>query len=406
MQGSNSRYLMQMQLPRFGAEGQQRLRQARILLAGCGALGSVAAEQLARAGVGTLVVVDRDLVEWSNLQRQTLFTESDARRRVPKAEAAKARLAQVHAPTSVRAFVDDLAPASVHRYVEDVDLIIDCLDNFETRYLLNDCSVKYGKPLVYGGAVGLRGMAALFLPISGADRSGLVEWPLSRATPCLRCVAPEPPLPGEVETCETAGVLAATAGVVASIEAALAIRAVAEGTLHVPSTITRIDLEAMRFESASIEGARDPACPCCGAGRFEFLHPAGDADASRTRALCGRNAVEISLCGRLDDAAFARVAARLGVHGALRCERHGETRALAIELPSEAEVVREAEVAREAEVVREAEVAREGELPREAELSHTPAFPRASHDSSQVLLLTLLAGEVATLAIVSGTTDT
>ena len=353
-----------MQLPRFGAEGQSRLGRARILLAGCGALGSVVAEQLARAGAGSLSIVDRDLVEWSNLHRQTLFSESDARRRVPKAEAAKARLANVHASTTVRAFVDDLAPVSARRYVEDCDVIIDCLDNFETRYLLNDCAVKFGKPLVYGGAIGLRGMAALLLPVTGADLDGLVRWPHARSTPCLRCLAPEPPAPGEAETCETAGVLAATTGVIASLEAALAIRLVAEGAQHVPAALVRFDLGALEFASGSLAGARDEGCRCCAERRFEFLADPAPA-AKRWRVLCGRGAVEVALGASLDASALAQVVARLSATGAARHERHGATDVVTAEIKGE-----------------------------------------ASSDGARASIeLALLSSDAGTLAIVSGTTD-
>jgi adenylyltransferase/sulfurtransferase len=145
-----ARFQRQMQLPRFGAEGQARLARARVLVAGCGALGTVVAEQLARAGVGTLVIVDRDIVEWSNLQRQTLFTEADARRGVPKAEAAKARLAQVHGGTVARAFVDDLHGANALRYASEADLIVDCLDNGDARRIVQAFARANGIPCLHG----------------------------------------------------------------------------------------------------------------------------------------------------------------------------------------------------------------------------------------------------------------
>lgn len=358
-----------MQLPRFGAEGQSRLGRARVLVAGCGALGTVVCEQLARAGVGTLVVVDRDVVEWSNLQRQTLFTESDARRGVPKAEAAKARLAQVHAGTVVRAFVDDLHGGNARRYAAEVDLIVDCLDNFETRYVLNDCAVDRGIPLVYGGAVAMRGMAAALLPVTGADgesgrEEALVRWDRGRATPCLRCLSPDAPAPGEVETCESAGILAAAASVTASIEAALAVRLVAEGAAQVPASLVRFDLGAMEFASSTLAGARDEACACCAGRRFEFLD-AGVMPAQRWRVLCGRGAVEVALGAPLDARGLAQAVAKLSATGVARHERHGAT-----------------------DVVT-------------AEIGPEPAsgMPGASVE------LALLSSDAGTLAIVSGTTD-
>jgi len=364
-----ARFQRQMQLPRFGAEGQARLARSRVLVAGCGALGTVVAEQLARAGVGMLVVVDRDVVEWSNLQRQTLFTEADARRGEPKAEAAKARLAQVHGGTVVRAIVDDLEGSNALRHASEADLIVDCLDNFETRFVLNECSVKLGLPLVYGGAVGLRGMAAALLPRTGADsgavradgRGRLVRWTASRATPCLRCLMPEPPAPGEVETCDTAGVLASTAGVVGSLEAAFALRLLAEGAAEVPPALVRFDLGSMRFDSSSLASAIDEACDCCARGRFALLDGGG---ARRARVLCGRNAVELVLDGVLDEAGLERLAQRLASLGESLGEparaRHGATLSLRAGL-------------------------------------------RLSPDDA--IALTVLAGETATLALVEGTSD-
>lgn len=303
------RYQRQMRLPRFGAEGQRRLRASRVLVVGCGALGTVACEQLCRAGVGAIDIVDRDVVEPSNLQRQTLFTEQDALRREPKAEAAKARLRQINGECTVRAFVDDLHAANMLRYARAADIVLDCLDNFETRYLLNDGSVELGTPLVYAGAVGMRGMAAALLPVTGAGRAASrVVYGNGRATPCLRCLAPEPPMPGEVETCETVGVLGPAAGIAASIEAGLAIRLLAEGADAVPASMVRFDLASLEFRDASIASARDPSCPCCALGERRFLQ----AMESPWRVLCGRNAVELRLPTATDAAGLDRIAARLG----------------------------------------------------------------------------------------------
>lgn len=344
-----TRYQRQMQLPRFGLEGQERLAAARVLVAGCGALGTVVCEQLARAGVGSITVIDRDLVERSNLQRQTLFTEQDARRAVPKAEAAKARLAAVNAAVTVRALVDDIHAGNARRATADCDIVVDCLDNFETRAILNDCAVERRVPLVYGGAVGMTGMAAALLPCDGGGTApahgGRVRWSEARATPCLRCLLPELPRPGEVATCETEGVLAATAGIVGSIEAALVLRLVAEGAEHVPAEIVRFDLGSLRFGTASLGGARDPACPCCAARRFEYLDGAGMAatqsqspssSSERMRVLCGRNAVEVGLGAAteagLDGAEFARLVARLAAAGEVASDVHGGTRVARVAL--------------------------------------------------------------------------
>lgn len=304
------RYLRQMRLPRFGPEGQRRLRDARVLVAGCGALGTVVCEHLVRAGIGTVVVVDRDVVEPSNLQRQTLFSEQDAVRRTPKAEAAKARLRQVNSEAVVRSVVDDLHAGNALRHAQGCDLIVDCLDNFETRYLLNDCAVELGVPLVYGGAVGMRGMAAGLLPATGAGRADArVAYSVEHATACLRCIAPEPPPAGEAETCESAGVLGPAASIAASVEAAIAIRLIAEGAASVPPMLVRFDLATLDFSQASLSRARDAACVCCAGGERRFLRGSSEP----WRVLCGRNAVELRLAGVLDEGALARIGQRLGV---------------------------------------------------------------------------------------------
>lgn len=360
------RYRRQMQLRGFGADGQARIGRARVLVAGCGALGTVVCEQLARAGVGMLVVVDRDVVEPTNLQRQSLFTERDAALRVPKAEAAKSRLAAVNRSVVVRAFVDDLDARNMRRHAAECDLLVDCLDNFETRYLLNDCAVESGRPLVYGGAVGMRGMAAALLPFGPrSDAARLVAWDDSRATPCLCCLAPEPPQPGEVETCESAGVLAAAAGIAASIEAALVLRLLAEGPAAVPARLVRFDLATLAFHEASLAGARDPDCPCCVGRSFRFLDRGVVERAPRV--LCGRGAVEVPLGEPLDIPARARVASRLRASGALSSERFGDTEVLRLDL--------------------------------------APSVAGTASDGSQPSALVLLAGASDTRAIVEGCTD-
>ena len=317
-----SRHLRQLQLPGFGAEGQRRIASARIFVAGCGALGTVVVEQLVRAGVGTVVVVDRDIVERSNLQRQTLFTERDAERAVPKAEAAKARLGAIDSTVVVRAIVDDLVGGNAARHAEGCDILVDCLDNFETRYLLNDLAVSTGRALVYGGAVGFRGMAAMLRPITGAGRDGAVRWGTAHATPCLRCLAPEPPVPGEVETCETAGVLAAAPGIVGSLEASFVLQALAAGEApDAASRIVRFDLSSASFSDASLAEARDPECPCCVGRAFPFLA----RRAPVARVLCGRGAVEVPL-GDDSVGRFGEVASSLAAIGPVVCETHGATR--------------------------------------------------------------------------------
>ena len=320
-----------MQLPRVGREGQQRLARARVLVVGCGALGTVVSELLVRGGVGTVSIVDRDLVEMSNLQRQTLFTEQDARRAVPKAEAAKSRLAAVNSAVTVRAFVDDLHAANAARYASECDCMVDCLDNFETRLVLNEQAVRLGIPLVYGGAVGWAGMAAALLPRVAPQGGfgGSLQWSEARATPCLRCLMPEAPAPGETETCDTAGIFGPVATVVGAVQAGLVLRLFAEGPAQVPAELVRVEFAGMRFSTASFEGARDPGCACC--ARREFpLSSAGSSSADACRVLCGRNAVEIRLAAASVD--LARIEEKFRHAGEVASGLHGGTRVVRVSL--------------------------------------------------------------------------
>ena len=327
-----TRYLRQMQLARVGREGQERLARARVLVVGCGALGTAACEQLVRGGVGTVSIVDRDLVDWSNLQRQTLFTEQDARRSVPKAEAAKARLGAINSMVTVRAFVDDLHAGNASTYTSQCDCLVDCLDNFESRLLLNECAVSQGIPLVYGGAVGWTGMAAAILPrVPAADGfGGSLRWSEQRATPCLRCLMPDAPAPGETETCEIAGIFGPVAAIVGAVQAGLAMRLVAEGPERVPAELIRFDLSSLRFTTSSLVGARDDSCACCARREFPLRLAGAAALHDGCRILCGRNAVEIRLASNGVD--LRLIEDRLRVAGEVASGIHGSTEVLRVEL--------------------------------------------------------------------------
>lgn len=276
MSQGHHRYARQARLAPIGAEGQHRIRAAHVLVVGCGALGSVVAELLARAGVGTLTLVDRDVVEWSNLQRQLLFDEEDARRATPKVEAAKARIARINGDVRVRSFFDDFNATTAERYVEGVDVIVDGLDNLESRYLLNDVAVMRETPYVYGAAVGTGGMTAVIVP---------------NVTPCLRCLFPELPPTGSIATCESAGVLGAATSLIASLEAAEAIKLIVGDAEATSRELTTVDLWSNVFRRAGTSAARDPNCPCCVERRYEFLD---GSLASDVTVLCGRNAVQIA----------------------------------------------------------------------------------------------------------------
>ena len=296
------RYHRQILLPQIGSAGQARLAAARVLLVGCGALGTVLAEQLVRAGVGFLRLCDRDVVERTNLQRQVLFTEGDAADGVPKAVAAGQRLRQVNSEVEIDARVVDVEPGNLEQLAgvdgrdgaRKVDLLLDGTDNAEVRYLINDVAVKHGIPWVYGACIGTEGRV---MPV----RPGV--------TPCLRCVFPDPPNPGELPTCDTAGVLAPAAGVVASLEAAAAIRLLVAG--EASAQLTTLDVWTNRIRAVDLSDARRPNCPACGQRRFEFL----DRASTDTASLCGRNAVQVRPSqrgARLDVESLARRLAAVG----------------------------------------------------------------------------------------------
>ncbi len=319
------RHLRQTGLPVIGRAGQDALRDATVLIVGCGALGTVTAELLARSGVGTLVIVDRDLVEYSNLSRQVLFSEKDAARSTPKAEAARTRLGRIDPEVRVRAFVEDISSENVEGLTEGVDLIVDGLDNFETRYLVNDVAVKHRIPYLYAGAVGTRGMTMPVLARGGAGDGALVRWTPAEATPCLRCIYPDPPAAGIVETCDTAGVLGSVTAQVASRQVTEAIKLLVGDLQHLDRSLWSIDAWTNQTSRLRVRIEDHEECVCCGSRRFEFL----DAPPDRVRPLCGKAGVQIRGDGA--DVDLARILERLQSSG--RFERrdgvvHGELEAV------------------------------------------------------------------------------
>ena len=264
------RYSRQILFPPIGEAGQERLLAAHAAIVGCGALGSFHAGALARAGVGRLTVIDRDYVEPSNLHRQFLFEEADAEAALPKAVAAKLRLARIDSSIDVRAAVADLTPSNVEDLLGDAALILDGTDNFETRYLINDFAVSRGIPWIYGAAVAAYGLTMPVIP---------------GHTACLRCVYPEAPS-GAQPTCETAGVLNAIVSAVAAIQVGDALRILTTGEVH--ARITTIDVWGGTVRQ--VEGPdRDPDCPCCVRREFPYLEETARPPVS----LCGRNAVQV-----------------------------------------------------------------------------------------------------------------
>lgn len=292
------RYQRQALFAPLGAAGDERLRCASVLIVGCGALGSHAAGLLARAGIGRLRLVDRDVVEWTNLHRQDAFTEADAREARPKANALAAHLREANREIEIEGLAADFNPANAVEIGRGADLFIDGTDNLPARYLLNDLALETRTPWVYGGAVGEEARAQLFLPGAG---------------PCLRCLIPEMPPPGTLPTCDAAGVLGPAAAAAASLQAALALRALArpEGAAALAGRLVRLRLWDI---DAGVHGplARDPSCPACVAGRRDFLR-GGRGDAAAV--LCGRASVQVlpEAAGRtLDLEALAAKLAPLG----------------------------------------------------------------------------------------------
>ena len=296
------RYSRQVLFGGIGEEGQRRLRGARALVVGCGALGSAQVETLARAGVGRLRIVDRDFVEESNLQRQTMFTERDARERVPKAVAAARRIAEINSDVACEAEVADVNRSNVERLVDACDVVLDGTDNFATRFLVNDACVKHGVPWVYGAAVGSYGVTLTVRP---------------NVTPCLRCVFPEVPAAGTAPTCDTAGVIMPVISIVAAVQVAEALKLLTGRAESLHGRLMQFDVWRNEWRQINV-GARAPDCPACGLRRFESLEAeAGDL----TTVLCGRNAVQVSphAATSLDLDALAR---RLSAAGEVKANEY------------------------------------------------------------------------------------
>jgi adenylyltransferase/sulfurtransferase len=268
---SLDRYSRQMRYAPIGEAGQRKLLASRALVCGCGALGSVMADQLVRAGLGFLRIVDRDTVELTNLQRQVLFDESDAADGTPKAIAAANRLRAINTAITIEPHVADVDSESIEDLMREIDVVLDGTDNVHTRYLINDAAVKHAVPWVYGACVGTEGRVMPVIPGKSA---------------CLRCVFPEAPDPGELPTCDTAGVLGPVAAMAASLQVISAIKLL----LGQPAAeLISFDGFAPRFRVTETSAARRADCRTCGRRQFEYLDaPAGDG-----ARLCGRHAVQV-----------------------------------------------------------------------------------------------------------------
>ncbi|MCE9594491.1 MAG: ThiF family adenylyltransferase [Planctomycetes bacterium] len=288
--GAERRFDRQIRFAEFGVAGQERLGAARVLVVGCGALGGSLALQMTRIGVGELVLVDRDVVEWTNLPRQVLFTEAHANDGAPKATAAAESLAAIGGPTKVTAHVAHVDGENLDELARGAALVLDGTDNLTTRYLINDWCVRERVPWIYGGVVGASGLVMPVIPEHGA---------------CLSCLFPEPPPAEHLATCDTAGVILPAVQAVTAAQAALAMRWLAASAEQRATFETwLVELDVWRGEQRRVRAERDPNCPTCGRRDFRHLEAGGERSAI---VLCGRNTVQIRPARRATRVDLARV---------------------------------------------------------------------------------------------------
>lgn len=258
----------------IGETGQEKLKQSHVLIVGAGALGTSISEILARAGVGKLSIVDRDYVEWSNLQRQQLYTEEDAQNRIPKAVSAERRLKQVNSEITIQGHVADVSVEEIERYITGVDLIIDATDNFETRMLLNDASQKYNVPWIYGGCTGSHGLTFTVIP---------------EKTPCFACLLGAIPMSGE--TCDTVGIISPAVQMVTAHQATEAFKILVGDYDGLRNTLLFFDLWKNEQASIKVASMQKKECPSCGdSPSYPYLNKENQ---TRTAILCGRDTVQI-----------------------------------------------------------------------------------------------------------------
>jgi molybdopterin/thiamine biosynthesis adenylyltransferase len=271
----NGRYSRQILFDPIGEEGQRRLRSARALVVGCGALGTAQIEALCRAGVGRLRLVDRDFVEPSNLQRQTMFTESDAEGRLPKAIAAANHLRQINSEIEIEPHIADVNHSNIEQLIDSCDVVLDGTDNFATRYLINDACVKHNVNWIYGAAVGSYGVTMTIRP---------------HQTACLRCVFEETPAAASAPTCDTAGVIMPIINIVAAVQVSEALKLLTGHVDELHGALMQFDVWRNEWRKIA-PGAPRADCPPCGLGAYETLAPESHEAAA---VLCGRDAIQIS----------------------------------------------------------------------------------------------------------------
>ncbi|USK34836.1 thiazole biosynthesis adenylyltransferase ThiF [Bacillus sp. F19] len=268
------RYSRQILFSPIGETGQQNIRNGHVLIIGAGALGTANAEMLVRAGVGTLTIVDRDYVEWSNLQRQQLYTEEDAVLRLPKAAAAKQRLSQINHEVEVQAVIEDVTADNIFAFSQHADVIVDATDNFETRLVINDAALKQGIPWIYGACVGSYGLTYTIIP-------GL--------SPCLNCLLKQIPMEGQ--TCDTVGIISPAVQMVASYQTGEVLKLLTGAADQVRKELLSFDVWRNQFSQIKVHALKDEACPSCGdSAVYPFL---SRSNSVKTSVLCGRDTVQI-----------------------------------------------------------------------------------------------------------------
>jgi len=287
------RYSRQIRLKVVGEDGQERLHSSNVLIIGCGALGTIIADHLVRAGVGVVKIIARDMVELNNLQRQIIFDETDVG--MPKAIAARSKLSAINSDIRIEAYVEDLHQGNVEEFLRSCDIVIDGTDNLITRMVVNAACVKNGIPWIFGGAVETKGM------VMGIKSGG---------GPCLRCLFPKIPPPGIIPGCDTVGVLNTLTAVVGSIEATEALKFHIKGVLS--QELITVDIWKLQLDHTIVE--RNSSCICCVHEEFEFLQ---QEMRDIVTTLCGRDAVQIRPA-RPIGVSFEELAERLSEVGEVR----------------------------------------------------------------------------------------
>lgn len=269
------RYSRQIRFTQIGKSGQEKLQNSHVLIIGAGALGASSAEMLARAGVGTISILDRDYVDWSNLQRQTLYTEKDVLETLPKAIAAKRALEAINSHITVHSYVLDATPETIEPLLSNVDMMLDATDNFETRFMINDLSVKHHIPWIYGACVGSYGMTHTIIP---------------GETPCLSCLMEQFSPGNQTETCDTVGIISPAVHIVTAQQVTETLKYLVGAKEAMRTSVFSFDVWKNEYVTMNVKNLKRTDCPTCGKHTYPYLQM---KHLTKTEALCGRNTVQI-----------------------------------------------------------------------------------------------------------------